>query len=62
MADKLAEECLALGIDPALLARAQSDGDGIWPEQVTAIEAFLSVRDQWRMAAGQGGVVFVGLD
>ena len=62
MADALAEDCLAFGIDPALLNRAAPDEDGIWPEHVAALEAFLSVRDQWRVAAGQNGVVFLGLD
>ena len=60
--DTLADECRAFGIDPALLNRAPDEDVGIWPDHVVAVQAFLAVADQWRVAAGKNGVVFLGLD
>lgn len=47
-------EIAALGLD--------DDAEGVWAENVAAVEAFLSVATQWRVAVGQTGMVAVGLD
>lgn len=48
-----------MGIDPATLPGTHRDQDGVWPEHVAALEAFLSVQHQWRLS-GSGRVL--GLD
>lgn len=38
-------------------------GEGVWPENVAAVEAFLEVGGQWRTATrGDGGVLWIALD
>lgn len=34
----------------------------VWPEHVEAVELFCALATQWRVAAGFGGVMFLGLD
>lgn len=36
--------------------------DGVWPENVATVEAFLVCGTQWRAAAGVERLVFLGLD
>ncbi len=38
------------------------DEEGVWEENVAAVEAFLSVSTQWRVAVGQTGMIALGLD
>jgi hypothetical protein len=33
----------------------------VWPEHVEAVELFCALATQWRVAAGFGGVMFLGL-
>lgn len=45
------------------MVRSTDDGaDGLWPEHLAALEAFLVVQDQWRVIAGFGGAYWAGLD
>ena len=60
--DALVDECLAFGIDPAALGRAAVEEEGIWPDHVLVVQAFLAVADQWRLVAGQAGIVYLALD
>ena len=44
---------------------AQDGGDEdfqIWPENADALRAFLFASTQWRVVAGMGGVVWMGLE
>ncbi len=37
--------------------------EGVWPEHVAAVEAFIAVETQWRwVGGGMGGVMAIGLD
>ncbi len=50
------------GIDPALVRPGEDAATGVWPEHVAAVEAFLAIAGQWRMVAGMGGMLALGLD
>ena len=50
------------GIDPDLVRPAEDAPTGVWPEHVAAVEAFLAIAGQWRMVAGMGGLLALGLD
>lgn len=50
------------GFDLAVLAEAQEDHTGIWPEHVAAVEAYLTVQTQWRISLGMAGLYAEGLD
>jgi len=56
------EDCKAFGIDPALLSAPRDDEDGVWPDHLEALTAFLAVSTQWRVLAGEGGAYWLGLD
>lgn len=43
-------------------AIGEADGDGIWPDNVAAVEAFLACETQWRAVPGSKRLVFIGLD
>lgn len=34
----------------------------VWAEHWPALEVFIACRTQWRVAAGAGGLVYLGLD
>ena len=36
--------------------------DGVWPDNIPAVAAFLAVATQWRMVAGDAGSTAIGLD
>ena len=46
----------------AVLAQQQSEEFSLWPENWPVFEMFLRLQTQWRVAAGLGGLMFVGLD
>lgn len=58
--DEFAADCRYWGLDPALFAPPQDEG--LWPENVAAVTAFLVVSNQWRCTGGPGGVVWHGMD
>lgn len=58
----MGEDCKAFGIDPALLAAPTTEGEGVWPDHLEAVTAFLAVSTQWRVLAGEGGAYWLGLD
>jgi hypothetical protein len=59
---ELVEDALRFGIDPALLDEADTQ-DGIWPENLPAVLAFLAINTQWRaIALADGRSHFIGLD
>jgi Phage related hypothetical protein (DUF1799) len=37
-------------------------GDGIWPDNVEIVEAFLAAASQWRAVGTNVGLIFLGLD
>jgi Phage related hypothetical protein (DUF1799) len=46
-----------------LLRRTARDDDGVWPENVPAVLAFLQGCTQWRVVpVGMGGMLVTGLD
>jgi len=56
-------------MDDASLLRLRADlgdEDGLWPEHVPVVEAFLACETQWRVASVSNGfgarMVYVGLD
>ncbi len=50
------------GIDPALVRPVEDATNGVWPEHAATVEAFLAIAGQWRMVAGMGGMLALGLD
>ncbi len=54
------------GIDEesrAALKAGLDDGhEGVWPQNVAAVQAFLAVQTQWRILAGATGLAWLGLD
>jgi hypothetical protein len=60
----------SLGVAPELVAQAQAviaernakAAFGVWPEHWHAVQALLAMATQWRVVAGMGGVMWVGLD
>lgn len=51
----------------AALGRRTAQQDGVWPEHLPIVEAFLAISTQWRTAAIGGGMVprrllFLGFD
>lgn len=55
----MARDCAAFGIDPpARIAEAPA----IWSSHLPALEAFVSVANQWRTAPMGGGFRITGLD
>lgn len=44
------------------LNKATPDHDGVWPENVKAVEAFLAVQTQMNIIAGPAGSRSTGLD
>jgi len=52
-------------MDPAILRRrlGRDDAEGIWPENLKAVTAYLQVQSQWRIIGQADGTRFaVGLD
>lgn len=50
------------GIPPECLPE-EDTADGIWPENLPAVQAFLSVCSQWRtLSSATGGTHWLGLD
>jgi len=45
-----------------LLTADRRDDDGVWPDHVAALRAFLAVQSQWRVTLGPRGCVHHGLD
>jgi hypothetical protein len=62
--DELAADAAFWGIDPTLLADAgDEDGEGVWPENLPAVAAFLAVATQWRVVGlADGSLRTTGLD
>ncbi len=46
---------LTARIDPA-------QWDGVWPDNVEAMQAFLAISSQWRICGHPAGIYVVGLD
>lgn len=46
------------------MTRATADDDAfeVWPENWDSVILFLRLHTQWRIAAGMGGLVYLGLD
>jgi Phage related hypothetical protein (DUF1799) len=62
---ELAAEAAAWGIDPSLLADAEeeADDDGLWPENLPAVGAFIACATQWRVVGlADGTTRATGLD
>lgn len=56
------EDCVA-SISSADKRYAHLDGfDGVWPENVPAVKAFLFAASQWRTAGTAHRVLFIGID
>jgi hypothetical protein len=55
----MAQEARAFGIDPETLPGARANSEGLWPEHLPALDAFLAISGQWRQ--GPDGHV-LGLD
>lgn len=55
----MAAEARAFGIDPETLPRPGHDDDGLWPRHEAALDAFLAIAGQWRVAPSGR---FLGLD
>jgi len=53
---------MGLGDDEIAALDLGDNEEGVWAENVAAVEAFLCVSTQWRMAAGQAGMIALGLD
>lgn len=53
---------MGLGDDQITDLALDDDEEGVWEENVAAVEAFLSVSTQWRVAVGQTGMIALGLD
>lgn len=58
---------LTAAISATLRIAAETDGDGVWPENVEAVTAFYAVTSQWRVVSMSGGfapgrLVTIGLD
>lgn len=53
---------MGLGEDEIGALGLCEDEGGIWTENVAAVEAFLSVSTQWRVAMGHTGMIVLGLD
>jgi Phage related hypothetical protein (DUF1799) len=62
--DEIAADAAFWGIDPALLAEAEGDeGEGVWPENLPAVAAFIAVATQWRVVGrADGAMRTTGLD
>ena len=59
--DDLGEDARAFGI--ALEEEHQDDDDfEVWPENWPAVQLFMELGTQWRVAAGMGGLAYLGLD
>ena len=62
--DALLADAALLGLTPAQVdqmqaaTRQDTSAEGVWPENVDTIWAWLSVASQWRVS----GVVYLGLD
>lgn len=51
----MASDLRFFGADPDMLpAPPETDAEGVWPEHVPALTAFLAVSGQWRVLARQG--------
>ena len=50
---------LGIDLDPVEVEEAD---EGVWPENVPAVVAFLSVQTQWRVVAGSSQLHYIGLD
>jgi hypothetical protein len=59
-----------MGVAPELVAQAQATiaernanaAFGVWPEHWHALQSLLEMATQWRIVAGMGAVMWVGLD
>jgi hypothetical protein len=63
--DEMAADAAFWGIDPALLGDVaeETDDDGVWPENLPAIAAFIACATQWRVVAlADGTTRATGLD
>lgn len=52
----------AAAIAAELASIDQDDYEGLWPEHVEAVNAFLVASTQWRVVAGLSRLVTLGLD
>ncbi len=74
---KAIEDARRFGFDPVSMAElvealrdpadADEDDDGVWPEHIEIVQAFLAVDTQWRTVPAGGGFapmmpIWVGLD
>lgn len=60
VADEEAEDAAFWGVDPE---EAEDAGEGLWPENLPAVRAFLAVATQWRtVGLADGSVRVTGLD
>lgn len=58
----MSDDCAFFGIDPALFADDDVE-EGVWPENIPAVDAFLAVTTQWRvLATAAGPLGWSGLD
>jgi Phage related hypothetical protein (DUF1799) len=61
--DQLDDDAAFWNIDPDLLRHTADDDDGVWPDNVPAVLAFLQGVTQWRVTAlAMGGLLVTGLD
>ena len=61
--DDLEEDCRVLGLDPGTIPKGAQEDEGVWPQHVPAVRAFLTVAGQWRTVPhGLDGVRYLGLD
>lgn len=60
--DELERDARFWGIPLELLRDPGEDQEGIWEEHLEALECFLAVQTQWRVAVGMRGAVYQGLD
>ena len=60
--DGAAADAAMFGIDlDDVELPATSDAD-LWPQNLPAVSAFVAVSNQWRCAAGLGGLIYTSLD
>lgn len=68
--DELERDLAAFGLDPERAAASGMGGDSaepgdtfeVWPENADAVDLFVALQTQWRVAAGMSALVITGLD
>lgn len=65
--EHLAEQLSAFGFDPAAVEAAREEETEamlfeIHPDNLEALNAFLAMQTQWRVAVGMAGAFYVGLE